>query len=393
MKFSLSQWKIEQLVGSFNDEVIDLTPPFQRGRVWPSKLRQGLLKNIIEGKPVPAVFLYKTPVGSKNNFVILDGKQRLESILLFIGHDRDDLRIPKWTSYIHSRKDRKQVGFKTTVAGSQKSLKELSNSEVIKFRDYPLSIIEIDFDDEVTLEEIIQLFVDINQSGIKVTRFDIVKALYLKDAFFKQLFHLIAIQEKRGRDTNIKIKSSSFSRVMKHLDIVNRVDDAQNRVDVMWERLCEFALFAATSQHRKPSQILKDLISRKQSRPKTPKLTSLQVDQISRVFSFLERAYKSSNLGKTRWATDQTHFYILVTALIEEIRHVLPINYVTAFPPARVDNLIKFDAAITGNSPYGITPTIAKKIKSYIDLSEKQTTDAAKRQDRVKLFKEIVSTI
>src|ERR1035438_4824488 len=70
VKFELNKLKIENLAGYFNDEVIDLTPPFQRGRVWPLKMRQSLLKNILQGKPVPAIFMYKTQEGARNIYII-----------------------------------------------------------------------------------------------------------------------------------------------------------------------------------------------------------------------------------------------------------------------------------------------------------------------------------
>ena len=80
MKYQTTPLKLEQLVSYFKDHVIDLTPAFQRGRVWSLKLRKGLLKNILQGKPVPAIFLYKKPSGSKNFYIILDGKQRLTGV-------------------------------------------------------------------------------------------------------------------------------------------------------------------------------------------------------------------------------------------------------------------------------------------------------------------------
>jgi len=58
--------------------------------VWALKVRQKLVKNIVQGKPIPAIFLYKEPAGSKYSYNILDGKQRLESIILFVGNERPD---------------------------------------------------------------------------------------------------------------------------------------------------------------------------------------------------------------------------------------------------------------------------------------------------------------
>ena len=49
----------------------------------------------MRAKPIPAIFLYKdADAGSRYSYNILDGKQRLESILLFVGNERPDLRVP-----------------------------------------------------------------------------------------------------------------------------------------------------------------------------------------------------------------------------------------------------------------------------------------------------------
>jgi Protein of unknown function DUF262 len=392
VNFEFNRLKIEHLVGYFNEGVIDLTPPYQRGRVWNPKMRRELLKNIFQGKPIPAIFWYKTQEGAKNVYVILDGKQRLESLLLYIGDQRKELSIPNWHSYIFGD-DRRQKHFKVLIGGKKKNLRELSDEETAKFRDYSLCTIEIDFDDEVTLAEIIQLFVDINQSGVKVGKFDIVKAVYLKDPLLNQIFTLIAEKQKRGKDTLFRLKDTSFSKVLKKLDIVSRGDDPQSRVDIMWQKLWELALYAATGQHRKPSQILKDFISRKGARPSDPKLSPAQIRLMGNAFRFLADAYKNFKLRDTRLATDQTHFYILATYLIDELRQILPQNAGGVLTPALAGKIVKFEALVFGKYRDGVSPKIIKDSKKYIDLSAKQTTDASKRQEREILFREILKSL
>jgi Protein of unknown function DUF262 len=65
MKYLITQMKLEVLVQYLAKETINLTPAFQRGRVWKPKTRESLLKNIIQGTPIPAIFLYKQASGSE----------------------------------------------------------------------------------------------------------------------------------------------------------------------------------------------------------------------------------------------------------------------------------------------------------------------------------------
>src|SRR5438309_1790995 len=96
MTYEIGKMKLDELAGYFRDGKINLIPPFQRPRVWKRPLRKKLLENIVRGKPIPAIFLYREESGSKYSYNILDGKQRLESILLFIANQREDLSIPNW---------------------------------------------------------------------------------------------------------------------------------------------------------------------------------------------------------------------------------------------------------------------------------------------------------
>lgn len=56
-------------------------PGFQRNYVWDSKRASRLIESIVIGLPVPQVFLYER---GRNDFVVIDGQQRLMSIYYFI---------------------------------------------------------------------------------------------------------------------------------------------------------------------------------------------------------------------------------------------------------------------------------------------------------------------
>ncbi len=111
MRYRNSEMKIDQLVSYLNEEKINLSPAFQRGHVWALTVRRKLLRNIVLGRPIPAIFLYKEAVGSKYTYNILDGKQRLESLILFIADGRPDVRIPKWSRYFFGPQHQRAVGF------------------------------------------------------------------------------------------------------------------------------------------------------------------------------------------------------------------------------------------------------------------------------------------
>ncbi len=62
---------------------IDLNPPYQRRSVWTPKDRRFFLDTIFRDYPSPSVFLYKEMRQGKTVYAVVDGKQRLQTIINF----------------------------------------------------------------------------------------------------------------------------------------------------------------------------------------------------------------------------------------------------------------------------------------------------------------------
>lgn len=65
----------------FMDSGVVKIPSFQRNYVWDIKRASKLIESIILGIPIPQIFLYEE---SRNNFLVIDGQQRLMSIYYFM---------------------------------------------------------------------------------------------------------------------------------------------------------------------------------------------------------------------------------------------------------------------------------------------------------------------
>ncbi len=75
---------------NFIESGIVKIPDFQRNYVWDQKRASKLIESIILGLPVPQVFFYES---EKNNYLVIDGQQRLMSIYFFMKQ-----RFPKTTA-------------------------------------------------------------------------------------------------------------------------------------------------------------------------------------------------------------------------------------------------------------------------------------------------------
>jgi len=391
MDYRNTETKLDQLVGYFNEEKINLSPIFQRGRVWNLNTRKELIKNIVRHRPIPAIFLYKDEAGSKYSYNILDGKQRLESIVMFIGSDNKEFAIKTWSKYIFGQEHRRNVGFGVDLKdgkGKQKFAK--FNEKMIRdLREYPIPTIEISLNENTSLDEIINLFVDINQYGAKVTRLNIVRALRQKDPLLEDIYKLIAEKQRRQQDVFTKKRRTNFVGVLKQLNIVSGVSDSAAQADRMWEKLLELALFVRSGgRHRKPSEILKTFI--KSATDEQAKLTKDERGKLVDVFSFLNEAYKKSPLGNSRIATDQTHFYIMATALLHS-------DLLARVPhEALIAKLVRFANLIEQSRHIDEPPSddaLMATINKYRDLSTEKTTDAARRNERQAEFIKAIDLI
>jgi hypothetical protein len=384
MKYVNREMKIDQIIGYFNAKKINLIPPFQRGTVWPLTLRRRLIENMVQARPIPAIFLYKQDAGAQFEYNILDGKQRLESLILFVGDNRADMKVNNVGHYFFGKPASVDVNFSIVLEGKSVTFKELDDSLVRMLREYPIPTIEIDLDDEdASFDEVVNLFVDINQKGVKVSRFDVVKALG-SDPLFKQVFGLVARRELKKKSSYYKAMNNSFVRVMRNLNIVSRLSDKNSQVDRMWERLTEIALFSRNNQHREPARILKAFIN--PGTEKNKRLRNAELTKLRTAFGFLATAYQRiPALMKTKFATDQPQFYTLITTLLST-------NLMDRYEPDELGRRILAAARIID----GTTPTpssLKKAVDSYKQAAIKQTTQIRSRETRQEMLMKAINQV
>ncbi len=72
---------------------LDLDPPYQRRSIWSPRDRRFFLDSIFKGFPSPTIFLHKIIDDTgRTNYAVVDGKQRLETIIRFV---QDKISIDK----------------------------------------------------------------------------------------------------------------------------------------------------------------------------------------------------------------------------------------------------------------------------------------------------------
>jgi len=337
-------------------------------------------------KTIPAIFLYREASGEKYAYNILDGKQRLESLILFIGDQRPSLVVRDFRKYFFDPKSKSAANFAIQHNAERTTIADLDESVFRDFRDYVIPTIEISLsDDEPTsLDEMIDLFVDINSYGERVKRFDIVKAIS-KDKLLSSTFKLIAVKQKRGRDVFYKYKNNEFTRILKRLQVVANIENANSKVDRMWELLVELVLFLRTLKHRTPVEILKNFIKSKGPGDSQAAITAKEAAALRKVFRFLAKAYENEDILNSRLSTNQIHFYTMVTSIIAD-------DLLGQFDEDDlIENLAEFGKFVDGEAkpPRALSRTFSE----YQELSAKHTTHPGRRGDRQEAFRTIIEAL
>ncbi|MEW6571769.1 MAG: DUF262 domain-containing protein [Nitrospirota bacterium] len=171
---------INWFVDIYHSGQLNLDPPYQRRSVWTQRDRRFFLDTIFRNYPCPAVFLYKEvdQVSKKMIYHVVDGKQRLETILLFV---QNNIALDR--TYGDERLDGKKW-------------KSIENDPELKrrFQDYAVTVEFISDSDGPMINEI---FDRLNRTSRKLERQELRHAKY--DGWFISLSEKEAEKEEWER--------------------------------------------------------------------------------------------------------------------------------------------------------------------------------------------------
>ncbi|MGD8779417.1 MAG: DUF262 domain-containing protein [Ignavibacteria bacterium] len=197
------------------ERLLNLTPGFQRDSVWSERDRQKLIDSIVRNYPLPAIFLYRREENGEIIYDVIDGKQRLETVLMFMGLMRGK---KFWAKVQLPGEDEKDWV-------NWNSLNKLLKQHLIT--GYKLSTIEVDGDPA----DIIDLFVRINSTGKALTAAEKRHAKYYNSYFLKEA-NRVAVRYESYFKKN-KILSPGQINRMKHVELVCELMASLQQGDVI----------------------------------------------------------------------------------------------------------------------------------------------------------------
>lgn len=204
LDFDYGDKTIQEFVLLFRNGQLNLEPGFQRDSVWATSDRKKLIESIFQNYPIPSVFLYKRNNRGKLEYDVIDGKQRLESVLMYQGLGR--FRGTRFS--VKTRMDSKDGLEEWDWQRIQRKGHEH------RMMAYKVQTVEVSGD----LSEIIDLFVRINSTGKRLTGAEKRHARFFHSDFLKQAGRLA--EKRKGYFLENRILSSVQISRMKHVELV-----------------------------------------------------------------------------------------------------------------------------------------------------------------------------
>ncbi len=142
-----------QSISWFQDQYkagrLELRPPFQRKPVWTGKQRSFLIESILMEIPIPEVYVQVTQADDgAEQYGVVDGQQRLRTILQFVGIERDQDQKDKDSNLFALE------ALPTTAIHKDKTFADITGDERKRFFQYDVCVRFLYTEDRREVEDV-----------------------------------------------------------------------------------------------------------------------------------------------------------------------------------------------------------------------------------------------
>ncbi|MDO5327149.1 MAG: DUF262 domain-containing protein [Clostridia bacterium] len=209
--FNSYDLSIKELISMVRDGLIDIAPDYQRQFRWDEERQSSLIESLFLGIPVPSLFMATNADGT---WELIDGVQRVSTILCFAGSDEDRNQIAK-----KSGKALKLTGLKKLSLFNDKKYEELPLDIQTKFKLTSLKITTLSDKSDKAVR--FDLFERLNRGGVTLSDQEIRACVYrgrfndflqelATDGNFKKCVHLSSTQEVDGTREELVLRFFAY---------------------------------------------------------------------------------------------------------------------------------------------------------------------------------------
>lgn len=351
--------QVADLVHLYERGMLNLSPTFQRKSVWKDKDRQLLIQSLIRGFPIPAVFLYRRHEDGELRYDVIDGKQRLETILRFTGSMRPSFTVKAEVPGLD--------GMQSINAASLKRNRKHKDAVGPVLQSYRVPVIEVDGE----LGDIVELFVRINSTGKALTPQERRNAKYSGSALLKAATALA--NKLEGKFDLLRVFSAAQKARMKHVEFAAELIMSMQAGDVINKKAAVDRVMASGTV---PAAQL----------GKASKHAFAAVGRVARIFP---------KLATTRFH-QVVDFYTLVVLigkldaeraiLVNKKRNALAWDLLRAFG-TEVDRVREAQRLVKG------TTREQEPYRDYLMTVSQMTDDISQRRQREKILRAVIAPL
>lgn len=322
-----------------SNELLELSPDFQRRGVWTKQAKSYLMDTVISGKPMPKILMTQKMSSSRSTRVIIDGQQRLRAIIEFCSDE-----------YPISRAHNSDFG---GVYFS--SLPQEVKSDIYKYE------IGVDVLFDMSYEETLDIFARLNTYSVRLNKQELFNAKYLGP--FKQAAYRIGY-----RYVKYWIEAGVLSKTK-----VTRMGEAELASDIL----------AATLEGIQSNKVIERTYEKYEDEEVE---IDKNVDQAVKTLDLILEIYSPEDLKQTNYRRIHI-FYSLFCAVYH---HLFGIDGLDAnrhpkltkqIGPVRI-TLDDFSARYDEKDP---------SLEKFIDASRRATTDTANRLYRAGVLSDVIA--
>lgn len=340
-KFDTRVYSISDFLEWRRNNILDISPEFQRRGVWTRVAKSFLIDTIVRGKPIPKLLITQSLRDQRNIRTVVDGQQRLRTIFEFISND---FTVLKAHNEDYARK-------------TFSELPEDLQNEILKYE------VGVDVLFDVDYKDLLDIFARINTYSVVLNAQEKLNAKYL--GVFKTYAYQL------GRDyVDYFVSGEVITKKQ-----VSRMGEAQLSSDLL-VALCDGVQTVKN---------IEKLYRRFETSEDVPEELSTSKAHFHEVMAFIGAIYKAEDLRNTIWARPHL-FYSLFSVVAHALFGVGGI--VAARPPlneARENHwriVLDEISALYEEYTAEDVEEIPHEYARFIDFARRRTTDTAARAER-----------
>lgn len=343
-QFDARSYSIADFIEWHENQLLDLSPKFQRRSVWTRAAKSFLIDTVLRGKPMPKVLLTQDLVGKKNVRTVIDGQQRIRTILEFVS---DGFTVLAAHNTAHSGR-------------VFSALDEETQGVILQYE------LGVDLLYSVSLADMLDIFARINTYSVTLNTQEKLNAKYL--GVFKT-----AAYELGHSYVDYVLNAGVLSE-----KAISRMGEAQLASDLL------VALVGGIQTVKNIERYYRLY----ESSEVAPEEVTSAIELYNLTMKHIGAIYPADELGGTNWARSHW-FYTLFTCVAHALRPLIGLEEVErpALSQGRIvhwrgelDELSALYDRYTEDTEEDVPAAFAR----FINYAQRRTTDTEARRERAK---------